>query len=73
MRLVEGDVLDADGGIVAVDVDDAVDQQERVAMRQKPVDAVNVEAVIGVSASSAIGASFFPAADIGGEFAHERD
>ena len=35
MRLVEGDVLDADGRLVAVDIDDPVDQQERIAMRQQ--------------------------------------
>src|SRR5690606_15278646 len=31
MRFVCRDVLDADRGIVAVDVDDAIDQQERIA------------------------------------------
>jgi hypothetical protein len=35
LRLVEGDVLDADAGIVAVDLDDPVDQEERVAVRQQ--------------------------------------
>jgi translation initiation factor IF-1 len=41
--LVEGDVLDPDGGFVAVDIDDAVDHQERVAVRQKLQDALDVE------------------------------
>ena len=35
LRLVEGDVLDADAGLVAVDLDDLVDQQERIAVRQQ--------------------------------------
>ena len=34
-RLVDGDVLDADGALVAVHVDDAIDHQERIAMRQQ--------------------------------------
>ena len=37
------DVLDADGGIVAIDIDDAVDHQERVAVRQQLEDGVDVE------------------------------
>ena len=35
LRLVGGDVLDADAGFVAVDLDDAVDHQERIAVRQQ--------------------------------------
>ena len=35
LRLVEGHVLDADAGFVAADVDDPVDQQKRIAMRQR--------------------------------------
>ena len=38
LRLVEGDVLDADAGFVAVDLDDLVDQQKRIAMRQQIED-----------------------------------
>src|SRR5687768_7296349 len=38
LRLVEGDVLDADAGPVAVDVDDTVDEKKRVAMRQEVED-----------------------------------
>ena len=38
IRLVGGDVLDADGRAVAVHVDDAVDQEKRIAMRQKLED-----------------------------------
>ena len=34
LRLVDGHVLDADAAFVAADVDDAVDQQKRIAMRQ---------------------------------------
>ena len=33
--LVEGDVLDADAGLVAVDLDDLVDQEEGIPMRQE--------------------------------------
>ena len=35
LRLVEGDVLDADAGLVAVDLDDLVDQEEGIAVRQE--------------------------------------
>ena len=42
LRLVERDVLDADAGVVAVDLDDAVDQQERVAVRQQLQDLLDV-------------------------------
>ena len=35
VRLVDGDVLDADAGFVAVDVADPVDHQERIAVRQR--------------------------------------
>ena len=34
-RLVDGDALDADGALVAIHVDDAVDQQKRIAVRQQ--------------------------------------
>ena len=37
MRLVDRDVLDADRRIVAVDLDDPVDQQEGIAMRQQRI------------------------------------
>ncbi len=42
MRLVEGDVLDAGGGFRAVDVDHPVDQQERIAVRDDPLDQVDI-------------------------------
>src|SRR6185312_8415704 len=38
LRFVEGHVLDADGTLVAIHRDDAVDHQERVAMRQRIED-----------------------------------
>src|SRR6185436_19406311 len=38
VRLVRGDVLDAGGGAVPVHVDDAVDKEERIAMRQQLED-----------------------------------
>src|SRR6185312_757391 len=38
LRLVDGDVLDADAGVVAADVDDAIDHDERVTVRQEPQD-----------------------------------
>ena len=38
LRLVDGHVLDADARLVAADVDDAVDHQERIAVRQQPQD-----------------------------------
>src|SRR3984957_10424739 len=41
-RLVEGDVLDADAGVIAPDIDDAVDQQHRIAMRERPEDIVDI-------------------------------
>lgn len=40
--LVDGDVLDADTGLVAIDVDDLVDEQEGVAMRQQLHDLLDV-------------------------------
>ena len=71
MRLVEGDVLDADGGVVAVDIDDPVDHQERVAVRQKLHDAFDVERLQHVVGSSSIrsvsrgaGASVAPGDDV---------
>ena len=42
LRLVEGDVLDADRRLVAVDLDDAVDHQERIAVRQQLQDLLDV-------------------------------
>ena len=42
-RLVDGDVLEADAALVAVHVVDAVEHQERVAVRQQLEDAVDVE------------------------------
>jgi hypothetical protein len=41
-RLVDGDVLDPDRGLVAIDIDDLVDHQEGIAMRQKFQHARNV-------------------------------
>jgi hypothetical protein len=35
MRLVDGNVLDADAAVVIVHFDDLVDQQERVPVRQQ--------------------------------------
>src|ERR1019366_9718636 len=35
LRLVDGHVLDADGGFVAAHADDAIDHQERIAVRQR--------------------------------------
>src|SRR5690606_17336339 len=45
MRFVRRDVLDADRGIVAVDFNDAVDEQKRIAVRQQPHQAEHVETV----------------------------
>ena len=41
LRLVGGDVLDADAVLVAADFDDAVDQQERIAVRKRGEDFAN--------------------------------
>jgi RecB family exonuclease len=43
-RLVDGDVLDRHRALEAVELDDAVDQQERVAVRQQLEDLPDVEA-----------------------------
>src|ERR1700675_3297846 len=40
--LVEGDVLDTNAAVVAADVDDPIDQQHRVAMRQCLEDGIDV-------------------------------
>src|SRR5690606_14395074 len=42
LRLVHRDVLDADAGIVAIDLDDAVDEQERIAVRNALHDPIDV-------------------------------
>ena len=42
MRLVDRDVLDADAGLVAVDLDDPVDEQKRIAVRQRFQDLQDV-------------------------------
>jgi hypothetical protein len=44
MRLVEGHVLDADAVFVAAGLDDAIDEQKGIAVRQEgeqPLDIVN--------------------------------
>ena len=43
LRLVDGDVLDADAVFVAARLDDAVDEQERIAMRKHLQEALDVE------------------------------
>src|SRR6266478_840972 len=40
--LIEGDVLDTDAAVIAADVDDSIDQQHRVAMRQCLEDGIDV-------------------------------
>ena len=42
VRLVHRHVLDADAVILAADVDHAVDQKKRIAMRQQPQDFLNI-------------------------------
>jgi hypothetical protein len=42
LRLVHGQVLDADAMILAADVDHTVDQQKRMAVRQQPEDFRNI-------------------------------
>src|SRR5271156_2843574 len=42
MRLVEGDILDADAMLVAAHVDDTVDHEKRVAVRQQPQDFADI-------------------------------
>jgi hypothetical protein len=44
MRLVIGHVLDAHGGFERHDVAHLVDQEERVAMRQEPLDHLDIGA-----------------------------
>jgi hypothetical protein len=51
-RLVDGHALDADGALVAIHVDDAVDHQEGIAMRQElhhPRDVSRAELLRGTS------------------------
>jgi len=43
VTLVQADVLDADDPLVDVEFGDAVDEQERVAMRQDPFDRLIVQ------------------------------
>src|SRR4029078_9402859 len=43
-RLIDGDVLDRHDALLAREVDDAVDEQHRVAMRKNPHDVVDVVA-----------------------------
>ena len=52
LRFVEGHVLDADRVLVAAHVDDAIDHEERIAMRQR------LEDVLMSAASSVVAASF---------------
>ena len=62
LRLVEGDVLDADAGAVAVDLDDAVDEQERIAVRQQLHDAAGCRRDSKLVGASVIRASAGPRA-----------
>jgi hypothetical protein len=62
MRLVYGDVLDGDDALATIDLDDAVDEKERVAMRKNALDLENVEN--GFSRGSGIG---YRIGDIGHE------
>src|SRR6476619_4671133 len=41
-RFVDGDVLDADPAVIASDIDDPVDQQHRIAVRERLQDLVDV-------------------------------
>src|ERR1700730_2367032 len=41
-QLVEGDVLDADAGVIGADIDHPVDQQHRKAVRQRLEDVVDI-------------------------------
>jgi hypothetical protein len=41
-RLVEGDVLDADAAVIGPDIDHPVDQQHRIAVRQRLEDLVDI-------------------------------
>ncbi len=43
-RLVDRDVLDADDPLAVLDLDDPIDQQERIAMRQDVQDRADVDA-----------------------------
>ena len=43
LRLVDGDVLDADAAFVAADVDNAVNHDERIAMRQQPQNLADLD------------------------------
>ena len=52
LRLVDGDVLDADGVLVGAHVDHAVDHDEGVAMRQQPQDFTDVDGAKRVAHSS---------------------
>ena len=54
LRFVGGNVLDADRVVVAAHLDDAIDHEERIAMRQQPQDVVNAgsaEALAGHASS----------------------
>ncbi len=42
LRLVEGDILDADAAFVEHDVAHLVDQQEGIAMRNDPLDQIEI-------------------------------
>src|SRR5882672_7277354 len=42
LRLVDRDVLDSDAALVATDIDDAVDHQKRIAVRQRLENGGNI-------------------------------
>ena len=54
LRLVGGDVLDADAVFVAADFDDAVDQQERIAVRKRGEDFANPDGLKRLAAHVSI-------------------
>ena len=54
LRLVGGDVLDADAVFVAADLDDAVDQQERIAVRQRGEDFANPDGLKRLAAHALV-------------------
>src|SRR6266568_3236578 len=52
MRFVEGDIFNADAMVLAADVDDAIDHDKGIAVRQQPQDLMDVGDLKGLAAHS---------------------
>src|SRR5580704_10380055 len=61
LGLVDRNVLDADGALIAINIHNAIDHDERIAMRKQPQDLANLDRI------EAFGAHVLPPTDTPGK------